>query len=201
MGDSEGTRKLPDVGVDKLATAVRTVLTSQQSDMPDTAGVAVGRLPAAERLKAGAVESVKDEAEDARAAEYFQSLLELGYLVASADGLAAEERDALAHLVEYATGAAVDYDTLQLHFTDLDATCEALGRRERLGRTAANFDDQGERGEALSFAVLVAIADGAIAEPELKVLVELGAHFALTAEQVAAVVEQVAANIEQKLAN
>ncbi len=199
MADPLVTRRLPDVGPERLAVAVRAVL-GQQRDS-SASGAARVRLPALDRLRAGARESVKDEADDARVAEYFQSLLELGYLVASADGLAAEERDALAHLVEQVTGSAVDYDTLQLHFEDLDATCEALGRRERLGRTAANFEDVSERAEAISFSALVAIADGALAEPEMKVLYELGGHFSLAADRVDATVEEVATAIERELDN
>jgi tellurite resistance protein len=196
MPDLGVIRQLPDVGPERLALAVRAALGRQRDAAAPTRTV---QLPALARLRAGAAESIKAEAEDARTAEYFQSLLELGYLVASADGLAVEERDALAHLVEHATGAVVSSDVLQLHFADLGATCEALGRRERLGRIAANFDQPGERSEALGFATLVAIADGALTEPERKVLVELGAHFSLSAGQVDEAIEQVAIAIEREL--
>jgi len=159
----------------------------------------VGRLPSPAKLRAGAEQALKEEAEDARAAEYFQSLLELGYLVASADGLAAEERETLALLLEHATDSIVNRDALHLHFTDLDATSAALGRSERLGRVAANLDTERAREEALSFAALVAMADGTLEPAELQVLIELGRHFALSPEQVQTVVARVADCVRQQL--
>ena len=155
--------ELPDVGSEVLREAVRTALEQQSSDIaaPSVGPRSLsGRLPTTDQLKAGAEASVAEEGEDAAAAQYFQSLLELGYLVASADGLADEEREALADLVEHATGSAVEHDVLTRHFTNLDAAAEMLGRRERMGRIAANFDDFMAREEAMSFAALVAVADG-----------------------------------------
>jgi tellurite resistance protein len=160
----------------------------------------IGRLPAVERLKTGARESAREEATDAAAARYFQSLLELGYLVASADGLAEKERDTLARLVERVTGSAVDRAMLQLHFTELDAISEALGRAERLGRVASEFESGPERQEAISFSALVAMADGALTDTEMNVLLKLGEHFSLSEEEVRALVESVADRVEQALA-
>ena len=159
-----------------------------------------GRLPNAARLIHGAEESLKEHAENPPPdAEYFQSLLELGYLVASADGLAPEERAALAKLVEHATGSVVEQEALQRHFNDLDACSATLGRRERLGRVAANFEDLAAREEAISFAALIAIADGKLAQPEAQVLVELGEHFSFSETDVKAVLGQVVADIRLAL--
>jgi tellurite resistance protein len=158
-----------------------------------------GRLPTTDSLRAGAVETLKREGQDVRAAEYFQSLLELGYLVASADGLADEERAALAKLVEAATGSVVEQQMLRQHFNDLDGGAEVLGRRERLARVASNFEDFGSREEAISFAALIAIADGRLAEPETGVLLELGSHFSFTEGQVKAVLTQVVGSIKVAL--
>jgi tellurite resistance protein len=189
------------VGRDKLLAAVRSVLTRTVSSVP--AGSAgkdgIGGLPSPDQLRAGAVESLKDDATDYGAAEYFQSVLELAYLVASADGLADGERDALAALVEHATDAAVNQEQLRLHFQDLDAAAEALGRRERMGRVAANFGDSARRHEALAFAALVAIADGTFDPAEKTALVELGQHFAMAIEQVQAVVDDVSASLKDAL--
>ncbi len=202
MADSPTRLDLPDVEAEQLSAAVRSVLAHQSAAMPDTAvdpNALIGRLPSAARLRAGAAESVKDEVADAAAAEYFQTLLELGYLAASADGLAAEEREALALLVEHATDAVVDREVLRLHFSDLDASTEMLGRRERLARMAANLETEPARQEAMGFATLVAIADGTLEKTEMEVLLELGRHFSMSAEQVQAVIDSVAANIKQEL--
>lgn len=202
MADSPTRLDLPDVGAEQLSAAVRAVLAHQSAAMPDTSvdpNALIGRLPSSARLKAGAAESVKDDVADAAAAEYFQTLLELGYLAASADGLADEEREALALLVEHATDAAVDREVLRLHFSDLDASTEMLGRRERLARMAANLETAPARQEAISFATLVAIADGTLEKAEMDMLLELGQHFSMAAEQVQAVIDSVAANIKQEL--
>jgi hypothetical protein len=132
-------------------------------------------------------------------AEYFASLLELGYLVASADGLADEERDMLSQLVEHATASVVDHQALRLHFADLDATVAALGRSERLLRAASTFTTPAAREEALSFAALVAMADGRLEPDEMAVLERLGAEFSLGAGEVRAIVEHVAECIRQQL--
>ena len=158
-----------------------------------------GRLPSTLQLRQGAEETLKEADQDVRAAEYFQSLLELGYLVASADGLAAEERAALARLVEQATGSVVRQQQLRQHFDDLDGGAEVLGRHERLARVASNFEDIGSREEAISFAALIAIADGQLAEPETSMLLELGRHFAFSEGQVKAVLSQVVGSIKLAL--
>ena len=193
---------LTDVDPERLQAAVYATLSQKVAATPPPSGgrrCPVGRLPSAARLKFGAQETVKQESDDACAAEYFQSLVELGYLVASADGLAAEEREALARLVEYASGAVVDQEALRRHFRDLDAACETLGRRERLGRVASNFEEACAKEEAMSFATLIAIADGKLAPPEAHVLLELGNHFAFSEREVQVVVGQVVASLRSVL--
>jgi tellurite resistance protein len=159
----------------------------------------LGRLPTQDRLAAGARESMKVSAEDKQAAVYFQSLLELGYLVASADGFAEGEREALALLVEHATGEIVSRSRLLQHFKDLDTTSEFLGRHERLHRVAAEFEDFNAREEAISFAALVAIADGVLEEPEMIVLMELGRCFSFSDEEIVNLAQNVARSIEEAL--
>jgi tellurite resistance protein len=186
MGDHQPVVQLPEVAPARLAAAVHAVLTG------DAARGAA--LPSADHLRAGAAATTGDAG--GPAARRFQALLELGYLAASADGLDAGEREALARLLEQVTGAAVDRDTLELHFRDLDEAVAMLGRRERLARVAAELDDGDEPSEALGFAALVAMADGRLGAAELDVLVELGASLALGAGEVRAVVDQVAASLE-----
>jgi tellurite resistance protein len=193
---------LGNVDPERLRAAVYSALErqganlTQGSDAPEGPS---GRLPSIARLKVGAVETLKERGQDAREAEYFQSLLELGYLVASADGLAQQERVALAKLVEQATCSVVAPEMLERHFSDLDGGSEILGRRERLARVASNFEDLAAREEAISFAALIAIADGKLAEPEASVLLELGAHFSFSEGEVKAVLTRLAAGIKLAL--
>lgn len=123
----------------------------------------------------------------------FIAVLELGYLAASADGLDDRERDQIATTLEKVTGIGFDHDTFAAHFADLDAAVEALGRRERLARTAADFDDDASRADAIRFAALVAMADGTLHTSELTVLVEAGSHFKWSEDKVRGLVTDVAA--------
>ena len=125
----------------------------------------------------------------------FMAALELGYLAASADGLDDAERDSLANTLERITGIGFDHDAFAAHFADLDEAVAALGRRERLARTAAEFENDETRADAIRFAALVAMADGTLHEPELTVLIETGAHFQWTAERVRGLVTDAAARV------
>ena len=68
-----------------------------------------------------------------------------------------------------------------------------------MGRVAANFEDLSAREEAITFAALIAIADGKLARPEAQVLVELGEHFKFSETDVQAVLAQVVAGIKLAL--
>lgn len=149
------------------------------------------------RLRRGA-EAVAKDGEEAEA-RYFQSILELAYLVASADGLAEEEKSALADLLAQVTGSALDSVKLQLHFDDLEQACAALGRKERLRRAAADFEDTIGRSEALGFAALVAAADGELDQAELDALSELGSQFELGPTEVDRVVYDVVQELARAL--
>ncbi|MEZ4225589.1 MAG: TerB family tellurite resistance protein [Polyangiaceae bacterium] len=155
-------------------------------------------LPTSAKLKQGAEVTLKDP--EAETAKFFQAVLEVSYLVASADGFADEERSALAQLLEGVTQAAVDHDTLELHFRDLDDACAMLGRRERMRRAVEDFSDEAARHQALCFAAIVAMADGKLAEPEAAALGELGHHLGCSPDQVAALTQQMAQTIRAALA-
>jgi hypothetical protein len=128
-------------------------------------------------------------------ASRFMAALELGYLAASADGLDTSERDALATTLERVTGIGFDHDAFAAHFADLDAAVSALGRRERLARTAAEFENDDVRADAIRFAALVAMCDGTLNAPELEVLNECGTHFQWNAETVQRLVTDAAARV------
>ena len=193
---------LDEVDPERLQAAVCAALEHQTAEVaaPSVSPRSLtGRLPSTQQLRVGAEETVKEDTDDAQAAEYFQSLLELGYLVASADGLASEEREALAKLVEQATGAVVEREAVERHFNDLGGGAEVLGRRERLARVASNIEDSVAREEAISFAALIAIADGKLTEPEARLLLELGEHFSFSEGKVKAVLGRVVDSIKLAL--
>jgi tellurite resistance protein len=125
----------------------------------------------------------------------FMAALELGYLAASADGLDDKERASLANTLTRITGIGFDHETFAAHFADLDAAVSMLGRRERLARTAAEFDTEEARADAIRFAALVAMADGTLNEPELTVLQELGSHYKWSAEHVKGLVTDAATRV------
>ncbi|MBX3129217.1 MAG: TerB family tellurite resistance protein [Polyangiaceae bacterium] len=154
---------------------------------------------AAEALKHGAHAVKHDEA--TTEAARFVSLLEVAYLVASADGFADEECAALADLLEQATGREATADVLETHFRDLEAACSVLGRRERLRRAAADFTDDASRKDALGFAVLVALADGKLAEPEADVLSELCSDLGMAEGVAAAAVTEVVGRLRAALSS
>ncbi len=95
----------------------------------------------------------------------------------------------------------MSHDDLELHFKDLDAAVEILGRRERLRRAAEDFEDDLGRSEALGFAALVAVADGHLAEPEASALDELGSFLGLEAAEVEAAIDRVVGDIKSRLAD
>ncbi len=190
--------ELPASTPEQLRAAVRVAVERQAADVaaPSVGPRSLsGRLPAADKLRAGA-----ESEEDSRAARYFASILELSFLVASADGLDDGEREALAHLVAHATGDAVDPASLAGQFADIAEALRAEGREARLTAVAATFTDFMEREEALSFAALVALADGRLGDAERGALLDLGARFDSSEGEVQLVVAQVAASLRMALA-
>jgi tellurite resistance protein len=154
-------------------------------------------LPTPARLEQGAKATLENPEQEV--STYFQSILEIAWLVASADGFAEEECRALAQLLDRVTGRAIGRDALELHFKDLQDSCEMLGRRERMRRAAEDFADGALRSEALGFATLVAMADGKLAQAEIDALVELGGFLGLSDDQVTEVVEGVVGRLRAQL--
>jgi tellurite resistance protein len=185
MTDAEAVVRLPDTEPAQLAAAVESALNAR------------GDLT--QKLRVGAQESARDEPEDVVAARRFQTLLELGYLVASADGFADEESASLAGLLERVTSKAIDRAALELHFQDLDAAVDLLGRRQRLARSAADLEDEVSAEEAIGLVATIAMADGCLSAAEYAALVELGQHMKISAARTHALVEQAAAGVEEGL--
>jgi tellurite resistance protein len=187
MGLSEVDLGGVDVGL--LSSAVESAIAA--------AGASELTLPSPARLQQGATAVLQST--DPAFATYFQSILEIAYLVASADGFANAEREVLSRLLERVTGRVATSDVLQLHFRDLDDACEMFGRRERLRRAAEDFADTGDRTEVLGFAVLVALADARISEAELAAISEVGRFLGFTDREVGNVVQQVVSSVRAEL--
>jgi tellurite resistance protein len=172
---------LTQFGAERLKAAVAAAIQG--------ASVSGETLPTMDRLEQGVRATLSDPYE-ARAT-YFQSILEIAYLVASADGFASEERHALSEVLVRVFGHAIGSDVLELHFRDLDDACEMLGRRERLRRAAEDFVDGAYRREVLGFATIVAVADGTLADAEAEALMQVGGYMGFESAQVEQVVSDV----------
>lgn len=184
------TVDLSGVERESLRAAVQAVLEGAAGALSEDA-------PVSFPLRQGATATL--EGADDVTARRFQSMLEIGYLVASADGFAEDERHALAALLSHVTGATIGVDALDLHFRDLEEGCEMLGRRERLRRASEEFDDGISRWEAVRFAALVALADGKLAEEELGTLSALGSDFGLSEDQIADAVGSMLSRVRAQL--
>ncbi len=182
MDGEEPVISLPHERPEQLAAAVRSALVDQEALFSE-----------------GAAKTLNGDAY-AAAARRFQATLELGYLVASADGFAAEERTSLANLLEQVTGLAVDHVTLARHFKDLDTAVDQLGRRERLARLADQLTELGDVEQTIDAVATIAMADGTLSAPEYAVLAALGEHLGLASHSVGTIVDGSAARVKKALA-
>ena len=177
----------PDVDPDRLLGALCATVT--------------GDGPREVRLRTSASQCVVDEPSDLAAARWFQSLVELAYLVASADGLSPGERASLALLIERATGRTVEHELLELHLGELEVQAEVLGRHQRFARAAAEVSDQPSVDDALAFAALVAMADGTMTRKEHEALLELAGHLHIEPVQVDALVNILVDDVRARLSS
>lgn len=175
----------PDVDPDRLLAALCAAVT--------------GDGPREIRLRTSASQCVVDEPSDVAAARWFQSLVELAYLVASADGLSASERASLALLIERATGRTVDHELLELHLSELEVQADVLGRHQRFARAAAEVSDQPSVDDALAFAALVAMADGTMTKKEHDALLELAGHLHIEPVQVQSLLDVLVEDVRGRL--
>jgi tellurite resistance protein len=185
MGDPDAILQLSATEPSRLTAAVLAVIHADG----DRAAL----------LREGAAQSVADVPTDVQTARRFLTVLELGYLVASADGFADAERTTLARLLEQVTGERVDHRALELHFRDLDDAVESFGRRERLARAAADLEGTAACEEAIGLAALIAMADGRVARAEHQTLLDLGEHLGISQERVRALIEGMATRVEAQL--
>lgn len=153
----------------------------------------------AARLESGAQQSIAETPADLDAARWFQSLVELGFLIASADGFADDERRVLAGLLELVVSETIDREMLELHLGELAQQVDVMGRTQRLARAAQELDDPRAADDAVAFAALVAMADGTLGQVELDALVELGGFLSIAPDRVRALTLALAGEVEAKL--
>jgi tellurite resistance protein len=175
----------PDVDAERLLAALAAAVTGDE--------------PRAVRLRTSASQCVVDEPSDVAAARWFQSLVELAYLVASADGFSPRERASLASLIERATGRTVDHELLERHLAALEEQTDVFGRHQRLARAAADVSDQPSVDDALAFAALVAMADGTMTAAEHEALLELAGHLHIEPVQVEALIGVLVEDVKGRL--
>jgi tellurite resistance protein len=181
---------LPDASPEALKSAVAAVLGARAEavSLPDELRQ---RLPSVERLRASA-----EEGSDAR---FFLAALEMGYLVAAADGVDAREQAALGELISRVTGLALDPATLAGHFRAFDEAARSTSRTARVESITERLRDFVEREEALGFAALVAMADHHFARKEARALIELGEALGFTVGEVQVLLDSLVEAIRQAL--
>jgi tellurite resistance protein len=184
MTDDDVVVELPTADPERLALAVQETV--------------MARSDLAEELRRGAEQSMLGE-HDVAVARHFQTCLELGYLVASADGFAAEERVSLAALLEGVVRPAIHSDVLDMHFRDLEESVVLLGRSQRLARAAAEVQPGKNAEEAVMLVALIAMADGRLGRAEYDVIEELGRHTKVESTRVRELVSEVAREVEARL--
>lgn len=181
MSDSDAVLSFAAANPEALASAIQGAVARH------------GEL--ATKLRAGAADSVSAAPTASATARRFQTFLELGYLVASADGFAPQERDALARLLEQVTDSAIDHAVLDEHFQDLDRGVAMLGRPHRLAASAALLEDAAAAEEAITLITWISLADGVLARDEYEVIESMGKHAGIDPTRVRALVDDAGARI------
>jgi len=176
--------QLPEVDPTHLAVVIR--------------GMIAEDLAQAERLRSGAAQSLLRATDTQETTGRFLALLDIAYLVASADGVDADEREGILRLFTQLTDGVLDRESLEHHFHGLDDTIAASTRGERLGAAAADLREE-DRANAIGFAAAIAMSDGWLGTAELDVLIELGGYLSLPAEKAREQVEQVIQRVENRL--
>jgi tellurite resistance protein len=193
---------LPECDALTLARAVRRVMEKQAGEVatPSVGPRALmARLPRIDRMERGAEQLFSSippaSHEDEAAGKYFSAIIESCVMVAAADGLAGEERDAVIELIRLSTGEDMGSDRAGELFDAYAGLLEEQGLETRLDAVAERLDDFLARQEAMGFAALVAIADRELADREFVVLMALAKRLDFSRGEVEAVIRQVAAEL------
>ena len=175
--------QLPEVDPAHLAVVIRAMLAED--------------LAQADQLRAGAAQSLA-RADTDETTGRFLALLDIAYLVASADRLDADEREGILRLFEHLTDSVLERTTLEGHFRELEESTAASSRGERLGAAADDLRDE-DRGNAITFAAAIAMSDGWLGDAELDALIELGGLLSVPADKAREQVELVIQRVEGRL--
>lgn len=191
--------EFPSVDRTRYGAAVRTLIEQQARDAaaPSVGPLSLsGRIPKLSALESGAAQS----SEQASVAQYFLGMLEAAFLVAAIDGGVSEaERAALGDLIAQVTNDPDGAKGLSALFDRFGADLTREGMPERLRAVAAHFEDFMAREEALSFATLIALADGSISRKEARGLIELAEHLGYSVGEVQALLDSIATSLKQEL--
>ncbi|HUQ02120.1 MAG TPA: hypothetical protein VM261_06460 [Kofleriaceae bacterium] len=128
----------------------------------------------------------------------FLALLDIAYLVASADRLVGDEREGILRIFEQLADGVLDRDAVEHHFRELDEVRATAGRGERLGAAAGDLRAE-DRAGAIAFAAAIAMTDGWLGEAELAALYELGGHLSIATDKAREQVENVIQRVEGRL--
>ncbi len=146
---------LSQIGEERLQRAVRAVIEGQGL-LPEERR----SLPGPEQFRAGAEATRRDsdEVESSISSRSSSSAIWWRQPTGSPRKSVRPSRRCSSRRLE----RPVNRSELEIHLKDLEDGCAMLGRRERLRRAAADFDDQLGRKEAIGFTALVAVADGTL---------------------------------------
>jgi tellurite resistance protein len=185
--------ELPQCSPFELASAVRRTIADGPRTSP--ARALEGQLPSSEALREAGEQLVDADAANARAL----ALLEAPYLVASADGLDAEERQALSALISHLVGSAPPERVCDV-LDWLDERLAEDGLQARMERVAASFETRAEREQVLGFAALLALADRHLELEEQNALLRLGDVLGFRQAEVQMLVHKISLRLERAMA-
>jgi tellurite resistance protein len=191
--------EFPSVDRTRFGAAVHTLIEQQARDAaaPSVGPLSLsGRIPKLSMIESGAAQS----SEQASVAQHFLGMLEAAFLVAAIDGGVSEpERAALGDLIAQVTNDPDGAKGLSALFDKFGADLTRDGMPARLAAVAAHFDDFMAREEALSFATLIALADGSISRKEARGLIELAEHLGYSVGEVQALLDSIATSLKEQL--
>jgi tellurite resistance protein len=198
--------ELPKCDDHTLAKAVRKMIAKQAREVATpTVGprALLARLPKIDRMEHGAEQLFSSippaSHEDEAAGKYFSAIVEACFLVAAADGLAAQESGAVTELIRFATGEVLSHERADELFESYEQLLRTQGLEARLDAVAERLDDFLAREECMSFAALIAVADGELSEREVVALMALAKRFDFSAGEVQLAVQKVAIELAEAI--
>jgi tellurite resistance protein len=168
--------ELPQCSPFELASAVRRTIADGPRTSP--ARALEGQLPSSEALREAGEQLVDADA---------------------ADGLDAEERQALSALISHLVGSAPPERVCDV-LDWLDERLAEDGLQARMERVAASFETRAEREQVLGFAALLALADRHLELEEQNALLRLGDVLGFRRAEVQMLVHKISLRLERAMA-